>query len=309
MLPRPDRAYSEREKRLFARLPWLMRLYRWSLFARLEARALVFTVFPVLSRLIGWLGRRHIRRSISNPRLRARLTPDYPAGCKRILLANDYYPAFLRENVHLHTEGIRRITPRGVTGADGRETAVDAIVLATGFRATDPVPPGMFLGRGGIDLTRRWREGMEAFQGMSVSGFPNLFLLMGPNTGLGHNSVVFMIEAQVRYVLDCLRTMTREGVAEFEVRREVETAFNEGLQRRLRRTVWVRGCRSWYQDARGRIPTLWPGFTLTYWFRTRRFRTTDYSLVRGPLPPRPRPFSPAGEKGVIPLSPGERGKG
>jgi cation diffusion facilitator CzcD-associated flavoprotein CzcO len=160
--------------------------------------------------------------------------------------------------------------------SDGMETAVDALILCTGFQATNPVPEGLFVGRQGLDLTQRWHGGMEAFKGMSVSGFPNLFILNGPNTGLGHNSVVFMLEAEMKYLMNALATMKAEGIHALEVRRGVETAFNRKLQNRLSRTVWASGCKSWYLDRNGKNTTLWPGFTVEYWLRTRRFRLEDY---------------------------------
>ncbi|MGB5622299.1 MAG: 4-hydroxyacetophenone monooxygenase, partial [Gammaproteobacteria bacterium] len=241
-------------------------------------------VWPRLGKAIEAMARRHIRRSVQDPVLRKQVTPDYPAGCKRVLLSDDYYPALNRVNVDLLTDPIREITATGLVTADSRETSVDAIILGTGFQATAPLPPGVIIGSGGLDITERWSGGIEAFKGISVSGFPNLFILNGPNTGLGHNSVIFMLEAQVRYVMDGLAAMDRAGVGALEVRSDVEARYNQHLQRRLARTVWASGCRSWYLDANGRNVTLWPGFTVEYWWRTRRFRLRDYRAP-GPSPP------------------------
>jgi cation diffusion facilitator CzcD-associated flavoprotein CzcO len=279
VLPRPDRKISRFEKQLFRRLPIVQRLYRTLLYWRLESRALVFTVWPRLGGFVEWLGRYNIRRAVSDPALRRRLTPDFPAGCKRVLLSNDYYPSLTKPNVDLVTTGIREITASGVVCADGSEYPADAIVLGTGFQATTPIPEGVILGRKGLDLTERWRDGAEAYLGMYVSGFPNLFLLMGPNTGTGHNSVIFLIEAQMRLLMDCLRTVRRAGPVSVEVSRDVEAAYNDALQRRLARTVWSSGCNSWYQDANGRITTLWPGFTVEFWWRTRRFEAAAYKIL------------------------------
>ncbi len=276
VIPRPDRKISRIERWLFRHLPVTQRLCRWVLYWRLEARAMAFVVFPRLTRFIEWLGRWNISRGIPDPGLRLKVVPSFPAGCKRVLLSDDYYPALTRKNVHLVTRKIREITVNGVVTSDGMETAVDAIILCTGFQATSPIPPGLFIGRQGLDLTQRWRNGMEAFKGMSVSGFPNLFILNGPNTGLGHNSVVFMLEAEIRYVMAALAMMKAEGIPVIEVRRGVEAAFNRKIQSRLSRTVWSSGCKSWYLDENGRNTTLWPGFTVEYWLRTRRFRLEDY---------------------------------
>lgn len=284
ILPRPDRRVSRFERWLFKRWPVTQRIFRSLLYWRLESRAVVFTVWPRLGVAIEAMARRHIRRGIPDPALRKQVTPDYPAGCKRVLLSDDYYPTLNRTNVDLVTDPIREITATGLVMADGHETKVDAIILGTGFQATAPLPPGVIVGRGGLDITERWSGGIEAFKGISVSGFPNLFILNGPNTGLGHNSVIFMLEAQVRYVMDGLAAMEQSGVGALEVRPAVEANFNRHLQRRLARTVWASGCRSWYLDANGRNVTLWPGFTVEYWWRTRRFRLRDYQT---PAPPAP----------------------
>jgi cation diffusion facilitator CzcD-associated flavoprotein CzcO len=281
ILPRPDRKVSRFEKWLFRRLPVTQKIMRWLLYWRLEGRATAFVVFPRLTRLVEWLGRWNIRRGIGDPGLRLKVVPDFPAGCKRVLLSDDYYPTLTRENVQLVTRNIREISESGIVTTDGVETPVDAIVFCTGFQATQPVPPGRFVGREGLDLTQRWGNGMEAFMGVSVSGFPNMFILNGPNTGLGHNSVVFMLEAQIHYVMEGLRQMREEGIATMEIRRDVEAAFNRRLQQRLSRTVWASGCRSWYIDERGRNTTLWPGFTVEYWARTRKFRLEDYVVKAG----------------------------
>ncbi|UCC13806.1 MAG: NAD(P)/FAD-dependent oxidoreductase [Gammaproteobacteria bacterium] len=282
ILPRPDRAITGFEKKMFRRFPITQKIYRTILYWRLESRALVFTVFPGLSRMIEWLGRRHIRKSIPDPHLRMQVVPDYPAGCKRILLSDDYYPALTRDNVYLVTRRIREITADGVVTTDGAKHEVDAIILGTGFQATKPLPEGMIIGRQGLDITQRWQEGLEAYKGISVSGFPNLFVLAGPNTGLGHNSVIFMLEAEVHYVMDCIKTMQENGVDALEIRRDVEAEYNRRLQRRLARTIWASGCRSWYLDENGKNTTLWPGFTVEYWSRTRKFDIRNYvSLTAG----------------------------
>lgn len=276
VIPRPDRKITRAEKWLYRKLPFTQKLFRWLLYWRLEGRATAFVLFPRLTRFVEWLGRWNISRGIPDPGLRLKVVPGFPAGCKRVLLSDDYYPALTRGNVHLVTRKIREITEDGIVTSDGVETSLDAIVLCTGFQATNPVPEGLFIGRQGLDLTQRWHGGMEAYKGMSVSGFPNLFILNGPNTGLGHNSVVFMLEAEMRYVMDALAKMSINGIPVLEVRRGVELAFNRKIQSRLSGTVWASGCKSWYLDENGRNTTLWPGFTVEYWFRTRRFCLEDY---------------------------------
>jgi cation diffusion facilitator CzcD-associated flavoprotein CzcO len=282
ILPRGDRRITRTERRLFRRVPLLRRLYRALLYLKLESRAFIFTVWPALTRLVAAMGRWHIRRSVADPSLRARLVPDYPPGCKRVLLSDDFYPTLERDNVTLVPLAAREITRNAVVAADGSAAEVDTIVYATGFQATSPIPPGLIIGRDGVDLTERWRDGAEAYKGMAVSGFPNLFILMGPNTALGHNSVVFMIEAQVHYLMRALTAMRTADATRVEVRPEVEAGWNERLQRRLARTVWSSDCRSWYKDARGRIVTLWPGFTVEYWLRTRHFDAPSYEFSSRP---------------------------
>jgi len=284
VLPRPDRAVSRLERWLFRRWPLAQRIARMVMYWRLESRAVVFIVWPRLGALLKALGRWNIRRQVGDPDLQAKLTPEYPPGCKRLLLSNDYYAALNRANVHLVTDPVREITATGVVTSAGDQLAVDAIILATGFQATAPFPEGMISGSHGVDITDRWRGGIEAYKGISVSGFPNFFMLAGPNTGLGHNSVVFMLEAQVGYIMQAVSAMESGSIDSLEVRPEIEAEFNRQLQRRLARTVWASGCRSWYLDANGRNVTLWPGFTVEYWFRTRRFRLEDYRVPAGSRP-------------------------
>jgi cation diffusion facilitator CzcD-associated flavoprotein CzcO len=259
-------------------MPTLQRAYRAAIYWQLEWRAAGFVLEPRILKLAEHHARRYLATSIPDPALRAALTPDYRLGCKRILLSNDYYPALLRPNVELVTEGIAAVTPRGVRTRDGVEREVDAILFGTGFSATQYLAPLHITGTAGRELNALWRDKPEAYLGITVAGFPNLFLLMGPNTGLGHNSMVFMIEAQARYALQCLQLLRAQGLRTLDVRPAVQAAFNATLRARLQRTVWASGCNSWYQTDDGRNPVLWPGFTVDYWLRTRRVELADYTL-------------------------------
>jgi len=279
VMPRLDHAYGERSKWLFAHVPGLERLLRWWIYWSFELRFFVFR-----GRGDAWLARRirkacldHLAAEIPDPELRAALTPDYAPGCKRLLISDDYLPALRRSNVELVTSSIERIAPEGVVTRDGRLHAADVIVYGTGFETTSFLAPIEIEGQGGRKLHDVWRDGAAAYLGLCVSGFPNLFLLYGPNTNLGHNSILFMIEAQVRYLLACLEELRRSGRSSLEVRAEAQERFDDEMQRALAGTVWATGCGSWYKTPSGRITNNWKGFTLEYWWRTRR---PDWSAFR-----------------------------
>jgi len=281
ILPRPDRQIGAREQRLFRRFPALQTLVRGAIYQRLELRAASFFKHSRLLQLAHIAARRHLHRQVADPLLRARLTPDYDIGCKRVLLSNDYYPALAQPNVGLITQGIRELREHSIVTTDGAERPADVLIFGTGFRATDPVPGGLIFGRLGQDLADSWRDGPQAYKGTTVNGFPNCFLLMGPNTGLGHNSMVYMIESQIRYVLDALHTMEARGLRSVEVRRSAQQAFNADLQARLARTVWnAGGCHSWYLHPSGRNTALWPDHTFVFRRLTRHFDIAAYALER-----------------------------
>ncbi len=276
VIPKPDHPIRGLRRWLIQHLPG----YRWALRQRLylqyESRALGFVAAPRLMKLMEKFGRAQLARQVPDEKLRARLTPDYTLGCKRVLIANDYYPALNRPNVAVIGEGIAAVTASGIRTTDGAEHPADVVILATGFRATDPLSPLKVYGAGGLELHDAWRHGAEAYYGMTVAGFPNFFLMVGPNTGLGHNSIVFMIEAQIRYIGQCIARTRARGARTIALRPEVQRRFSADLQRRIARTVWATGCKSWYMDRHGRNVTLWPGFTVEYWWRTRRARAQDY---------------------------------
>lgn len=280
ILPRPDREIGPRARGLFRRFPIVQRWIRWTIYLRREALALGFVVAPwLLKKVAEPVGRRHMERNVLDRAFRAKMLPTYPMGCKRILLASDYYEAVQRDNVEVVTDAIRRIVPDGIVTEDGAERPADAIVLATGFRASDPRPPFELRGRDGLFLEDVWRDGAHAYLGTTVAGFPNFFILVGPNTGLGHSSMILMIESQAAYVLDAVRTMRARGVKSVEVRAAAQARYNERLQARLGKTVWAAGCQSWYLTPSGRNTTLWPGFTFEYRLRTARFDLRNYELA------------------------------
>ena len=277
--PRPNSPIPAGTREVLAKVPGAARAVRGALYWALEARGLGFAVDPRLMAPLADMGRKHLESQVPDPELRARLTPDYTIGCKRILQSSDYYPALQQPNVELVTDGIREIGPSGVVTEEGKLREFDVIVYATGFRATDAAAELHVTGRGGVKLADAWADGVEAHRGITIPGFPNLFLLLGPNTGLGHTSVVFMIETQVQHVMSCLRMLSKEHGSTIEARPEALRRYNDGLQRRLRRAVWNEGgCQSWYLDENGVNRAIWPGLTFEYWARTRRARRSEYTI-------------------------------
>ncbi len=283
VLPKIDGAFSDAWKARFREHPSLTFGFRNLIYWAAELFGTGFFVDPRVNEWRQKMALRYMAETIEDPALRAKITPDYVMGCKRVLFSNDYYPALNRDNVELIDHGVSEIRARSVVAQDGTEREVDAIVFGTGFRVTDFLTPLEVTGRDGLDLNDAWRDGAEAYLGMTVSGFPNLYILVGPNTGLGHNSIVFMIEAQVHYVLRCLERMEDRKVGALEVKPAALRAFNDRVQERLSSVVWnTGGCTSWYLDENGKNVTLWPGYTTEYWLRTRRPRWTHY--IERPLP-------------------------
>jgi cation diffusion facilitator CzcD-associated flavoprotein CzcO len=241
VLPKPDRPIPGWERALYRRVPAAQRAMRGLVWAMQEYQGLANTRFSLLARPLEAQGRRWIRRSIKDPELAARLTPDYRIGCKRILLANDWYPTLAQPHVDVVSDGIARVSASGIVTRDGAERPADVLVFGTGFAATDPIGDLPIRGRGGTGLSELWRDGMAAHRGTTIAGMPNFFLMPGPNTGTGHTSQVFMIEAQVRHVRAALDRMDERGAAVIEPRAEAQAAFNADLQRRMADTVWIRG--------------------------------------------------------------------
>jgi len=290
VLPKPNFKIDEKSQQRFARHPWLQRMLRNGIYMLMESRALGFT--GMSDRMLANTevqARKFLAQQVKDPVLRAKLTPNYRVGCKRMLISNSYYAALQKPHASLVTSGIREITESGIITQDGEHHEVDAIVFATGFQAAEAVAPFEVRGRDGLDLDAAWREGAEAYKGTAVAGFPNLFLLVGPNTGLGHNSMVYMIESQHQYVLDCLQQMRAHGTDTVEVKPSAQRAYNQKLVERLSKTVWATGgCVSWYRNKAGKNTTLWPGFTFEYRLRTRKFDAHNYELHKLDRRSRPR---------------------
>jgi cation diffusion facilitator CzcD-associated flavoprotein CzcO len=278
VLRKSNKPYPQWQKFVFARIPGALRLSRLLIYLRHESRALAFVGFPRVLRAMQASFRRSLRRQVENPDLRKRLTPDYHMGCKRILLSDDFYPAMARPNVELVTQAIARITADAVVTADAMERKVDCIIFATGFAATDFLCPMKIVGPRGGELQACWTKGAEAYFGMAVSGFPNFFMIYGPNSNLAHNSIVYMIESQIRYIVACLERLHRNDVRTLEVKRDICDRFNARIQERLQKTVWAKGCGSWYLTAAGKNTANWPGYTFEFMLRPRAPNWDDYAV-------------------------------
>jgi cation diffusion facilitator CzcD-associated flavoprotein CzcO len=286
ILPHSDRPTTGFERRLYRRVPAAQRLVRAGVYWTRELVALGMTKRPALLRPVRRAAVAHLRRQVTDPALREKLTPRYSPGCKRLLPSDDFYPSLNADNVEVVTEGIAEVRPLSIVTGDGEEHPVDTIILGTGFQVTNNPFAEKVHGRNGRSLAEAWAEGgAQAYLGTTVPGFPNLFLMTGPNTGIGHTSLVFMIESQIPYILGCLRAMEDRQAASVEVRKPVHEAFNAELQRKTVRTVWsTGGCSSWYMDEKGRNSTLWPDFTWKFRLRTRRFDTESYRFVARTAP-------------------------
>jgi cation diffusion facilitator CzcD-associated flavoprotein CzcO len=275
-MARQDKAWSPRRQRIFTRWPAVQRLVRWRTYWALEARAPMFVRFPVLAGLVQRMALRELARAVPDPETRRRLTPDYTLGCKRILLSNDYWPTFARKDVSLVTDPITRVEPRAVVTADGSRHEVDVLVLGTGFGVSGSTDRIDIRGLDGRTLRDAWSGGMQTNLGITVAGFPELYLLLGPNTGLGHNSVVTMIEFATGYVLEAIDA--GRGAPRV-VTQQAQDAFTAEMRSRSKHTVWATGCRSWYFDRFGNNTSLWPGSTVGYWWRTRKVDPSHFAPV------------------------------
>jgi len=282
VFPHSNRPIKPIEQRLYRSFPALQRFVRGAVYTMRETAVLGFVKYPPLMKLAERVAKRHMRKQISDPDLIEKVTPDYTIGCKRILPSNKWYRALDKPNVELVTEGISEVREHSIVTNDGNEIEVDTIIFSTGFHVADMPVGKQVRGRGGRTLDEMWHGSPRAHLGSTMPGFPNLFLLLGPNTGLGHSSMVYMIESQIAYVLDALRTMESSGATTVEVRPETVESFNEAIDKQLDGTVWNTGCASWYLDDTGRNATLWPDWTWRFRQRTAHFDESAYEMTRTP---------------------------
>lgn len=278
VLPKKDKPTPEWRKKMFAKVPGAQRAYRNALYWALEARAVGFNghikILPVAEKIV----KRYLAKKVPDPELRAKLTPDYRLGCKRVLQSNTYYPTFLRDNVTLSTDGVAEIVKDGVVDANGVKHEADIIIYGTGFHVIDAFDYLDIKGKNGLNLAAQFREhGTETYMGMTVNGFPNLYFMLGPNTALGHNSVVFMIEQQTKFIIKMLDEMDKRGAVAAEATLPAQTEFNKEIQKLVEKGIWTQGgCTSWYLDSHGKNRTIWPKFTFQYWWETRKVEAKDF---------------------------------
>ncbi len=294
VVPRDERTYTDFNKTVFKLLPLVRTLHRWQHYWTNEVR-----VWPIFQPRLGarvehLLTTRFIGRAVKDPAVQKKLTPDYRLGCKRILISNKWYPMFNRPNVELVTDAIQEITPTGIVTKDGKERQADCIILGTGF----VVDPRIYMkhfelkGRGGHTLAEDWKTSPTSYYGVTTANYPNLFQLVGPHTGLGHNSIIFMIEAQVNYIIKCMKLVKAKGADYIDVKPQAMQRFLGEMTEALKGTVWTSGCKSWYQTADGINFAIWPKSTWKYWLETLRVRESDYEFVTCRKPAREAAAAP-----------------
>ncbi|MFJ2294176.1 flavin-containing monooxygenase [Streptomyces sp. NPDC087894] len=285
VMPRMDRAISGAEKWLHRTLPFTATARRGLLWGIRELQVGAFTKHPDQLGIVERIARSNMARAIKDPALRAKLTPSYRIGCKRILLSNAYYPALAQPNVDVVDSGLSEVRGSTLVGSDGTETEADVIILGTGFHVTDMPIASRVVGADGITLAESWKGGMQALRGATAAGFPNWMTIIGPNTGLGNSSMILMIESQLNYMADYLRQLeVLGGRVALDARPSAVGDWNRRVQERMKRTVWnTGGCTSWYLDADGRNTTVWPGTTAEFRRATRSVDLGDYDVVRPPV--------------------------
>jgi cation diffusion facilitator CzcD-associated flavoprotein CzcO len=280
VMPRRDRRITDAERWLYRHIPLTQRLARTALHASREAMVGAFVKRPALLRAAQRMALAHLAKSVEDPSLRAALTPDYVMGCKRILLSGDYYPALTQPNVELVASGLAKVDGSTLTAQDGTAVEADVIIFATGFHTTDMPMAARIYGADGVTLAQAWGQDMRALRGTTVAGFPNLCLVIGPNTGLGHNSMIHIVEAQADYIVGYLATLDRLGAAALDTKAEAQQRWCARIEQRMASTVWATGgCVSWYLNAAGRNPTLWPGSIRQFRHATQRVDLGEYDVI------------------------------
>lgn len=280
VVPKHNHDIEGRKASVLRKVPGATRAYRNALYWFNEAQQVGFTgPAQNVTKLVEKRVSDYIRRTVDDPAVAEKLIPDYRLGCKRVLKTDNYVPVYNRDNVELVTDGIAEVTPEGIRAKDGTFREADVIIYGTGFHVTDAFEWVHVTGKGGRDLSKHFdAEGIETYLGITVTHFPNFFFMLGPNTALGHNSVVFMIEQQTKWIIRMLEEMDERGAEAVEPTPQAQREFNDELQEKVEKGVWSQGgCTSWYLDSKGKNRTIWPGFTFRYWWRTRKVETADFA--------------------------------
>ena len=277
VVPKADYDIGAVEQKLYELFPFLQQIRRTTIFAITELLATAIVFDSPMTSLLEEASKWHMRRYIDDPELLRKVTPNYRLGCKRMLISNDWYPALAKPNVHLIDHEVDSITEKGVVSR-GKEYEVDLIIFATGFAVPSAGAPFPIIGRGGRDLNTDWQGGAEAYKGVAITGYPNMFLLMGPNTGPGHTSVLVYVEAQIEYIRQIVESFNRSHQKEIEVKKNKQAEFIQFIEERMKSTTWTTGCQSWYLTKSGRNTTLYPGFASEYVLSMRKFDKDDYHI-------------------------------
>jgi len=280
MLPKQDRIYKEWEKKLVRRFPFLLKIYRLRLW--LIGGGLFFLMQKGNNRLrksYELQSIKYIKKHINDPALVKHLTPDYPMGAKRILFSDNYYAALAQPNVQVVTGGVSEVTESGIVAGNGSSHTVDVIIYATGFK-TNPFLMNLgIIGKGGLTIREAWKDGPENYLGMTVSNFPNFYIMYGPNTNLGHNSIIVMSEAQAKYIAECVANLKKKQWKSLEIKKDVMEKYHQSTQDRLKNMIWTQIENSWYKSANGNIPNNYPGRTMEYMRKTKQVNFQDYNIT------------------------------
>ncbi|PTQ89611.1 flavin-containing monooxygenase [Agitococcus lubricus] len=279
VMPKLDAHFSKTQQAWLSEVPLLRKALRYGIYWGAETLSLALIWNTPLAKTIQALGEHHLMHSVKDPELREKLRPNYKVGCKRMLISNAYYPAMQQDNVRLVNVGIKRIVANGIIDQDEQLHELDTIVLATGFQVGVAGLAIPIAGLGGRQLNHDWQKGSEAYKGINVHGYPNLCLMMGPNTAAGHTSVIVYIEGQINYILQYAKNLFDYSYRYLNVHKQTQDNFNDMIQSRMKYTIWTTGCRSWYLTADGKNSTLWPGFSWEYRLRTAFFSAGDYDCV------------------------------
>lgn len=280
IMPKPDRPFKPWERKLMVNVPIFRILYREYLYWAKELRVLGFAYFPKVFNILSKKIESFLKKKIKDPQKLKAMIPNYTMGCKRILISNFYYPAIIRENVHVITDGVKQINNNSITTNEGKDVPADVIIYSTGFDATNPYSAINVVGSNGIKLSEvEETKGFAGYKGTTINGFPNLFVMVGPNTGVGHTSMIHMIESQAAYVMSGMKYIKKNGVKSFEVKEQAQEKFNVDVNKKMEGTVWLTGgCDSWYKDKFGRVPTLWPDFTFRFRSMLKNFDFKNYNI-------------------------------